>query len=158
MVMSKIIDLFRRTEKVEHVLEDELFGALTWDEEHQLGWRGIMTLANGKTSAFMIDGAKTDESIPEAVRNTFKFLRANSSVIHDKIAVSTSEIYNGTWGDGDTMTPVEMAQRINLRDVSFYDEGGAELYYQADDELFTDHMICAYLDEHGEISEPDLAG
>ncbi len=158
MVMSKILDLFRRPPKVKHILEDEFFGTLTWDEEHQLGWRGIMTLANGKTSAFIIDGTKTDESIPEVVRNTAQFLIANAQLIHDKIAVSMSEIYNGTWGGGDTITPEEMAQRINLRDVSFYDEGGAELYYEADDELFTDHMICAYLDENGEISEPDLAG
>lgn len=158
MVMSKIFDLFRRTEKVEHIMEDELFGTLMWDEEHQLGWRGMMTLANGKTSAFTIDGAKTDESIPEAVRNTFKFLIANAPLIHDKIAVSMSEFYNGTWGGGDTITPVEMAQRINLTDVSFYEEGGAELYYKAEDELFTDHTICAPLEANGEIGEPDLAG
>jgi Uncharacterized protein conserved in bacteria len=158
MVMSKILDLFRRTEKVKHIMEDEFFGTLTWDEDHQMGWRGIMTLANGKTSAFMIDGAKTDESVPEAVRNTAKFLIANEPLIRDKIAASMSGIYNGTWSGGDTITPEEMAQRITLTDVSFYEEGGGELYYQAADELFTDHTICASLEANGEIGEPELEG
>jgi hypothetical protein len=157
MVIRKALNLFRRPAKPKHIMEDEIFGALTWDEDHRW-WRGIMTLANGKTVAFTIDGDKTDESIPEATRNTVKFLLANEPRISDKIAVSMSEFYNGTWGDGDTMTPEEMAQRITLTEVSFYDEGGGELFYAAVDDLFTDHTICASIDVNGEISEPELAG
>jgi|GEM_PF-3391961 len=158
MVMSKILDLFRRPPKVKHTMEDEFFGTLTWDEDYPLGWCGILTLANGKTSSFTIEGAKTDESIPEKVREMAKFLIANERLIHDKIAASMSEIYNGPWGGGDTLTPEELAQKINLKDVSFYEEGGGELYYEADDEIFTDHMICASIDENGEIGEPELEG
>lgn len=157
MVMRKVLELFCRPAKVERTMEDELFGKLTWDEKYR-GWRGIMTLANGKTSTLTIDGVKTDEAIPEAVRNLAKFLIANEPLIHDKIAVSMSELYNGTWGSGDIITPGEMTQKISLKDVSFYDEGGGELYYQADDGLFTDHTICASIDANGEISEPELAG
>lgn len=157
MVMSRILDLFRRPAKVEHIMEDEFFGNLTWGEKYH-GWRGIMTLADGKTSALVIDGVKTDESIPEVVRNTAQFLIANEPLIRDKIAVSMSEFYNGTWGDGDTITPEELAQRIALTSVSFYEEGGGELYYEAADGLFTDHTICASLDANGEIGEPELEG
>jgi hypothetical protein len=157
MVMRKIFDRFRRPAKAKHIIEDELFGNLTWDENRN-GWRGIMTMADGKTSALTIDGAKTDESIPEAVRDAVKFLMANEPLIRDKIAVSMSKVYNGTWGDGDTITPEELAQRITLTDVSFYEEGGGELYYTADDDLFTDHTICAPIDANGEIGEPELAG
>jgi hypothetical protein len=158
MVMSKILDLFRRPAKAKYFMEDEFFGTLTWDEDYPLGWRGILTLADGKTSAFTIDGAKTDESIPEEVRKLAKFLIANEPLIRDKIAVSMSGIYNGAWSGDDTITPEEMAQRINLTDVSFYEEGGGELYYYADDYLFTDHAICASIDANGEVSEPDLEG
>jgi hypothetical protein len=157
MVIHKILDLFRRPAKAVHILEDKLFGNLTWGEEYR-GWRGIMTMANGKTSALTIDGVKTDEAIPEEVRNTAEFLIANEPQIRDKIAVSMSEFYNGTWGDGDTITPEELAQRITLTDVSFYEEGGGELYYTADDDLFTDHTICTPLDANGEIGEPQLEG
>ncbi|HVF87574.1 MAG TPA: DUF2262 domain-containing protein [Pyrinomonadaceae bacterium] len=136
-------------------MEDELFGTLTWDEKYR-GWRGAM--ANRKTAALIIDGDKTDESIPETVRNTFKFLLANEPRISDKIAVSMSELYNGPWGGGDTITPEEMAQRIALTEVSFYEEGGGELYYQAHDNLFTDHTICASMDANGEVTEPELEG
>jgi hypothetical protein len=156
-MISKILDRFRRPAKAEYVMEDELLGNLTWDEDYR-AWRGVMIMANGRTSAFTIDGVKTDESIPEVIRNTAQFLLANEPLIRDKIAVSMSGIYNGTWGGGDTITPEEMTQRIALTDVSFYDEGGAELYYTADDNLFTDHAICVSLDASGEISEPDLAG
>lgn len=157
MVMSKILDLFRPLVEPARTMEDALFGKLTWDEKYR-GWRGTLTMANGKTAVVTIDGVKTDESIPEEARNTAKFLIANAPLIDDKIAASTSELYNGTWGDGDTMTPEEMARRIRLTEVSFYDEGGAELYYHAYDDLFTDHSICASLDANGELSEPDLAG
>jgi hypothetical protein len=157
MVMSRILDLFRCPAKAEHIMEDELFGKLTWDEAHR-GWRGIMVMANGRTSAFTIDAAKTDEPILEEVRNIAKFLMANEPLIRDKIAASMSEFYNGTWGNGDTITPEEMTQRIALTDVSFYGEDGGELYYEADDELFTDHAICASIDANGEIGEPEIAG
>jgi hypothetical protein len=157
MVMRKILDLFRRPEQVKHIMNDELFGILTWDEVYS-GWRGIVTTANGRTSALTIDGQKTDESFPELARNTVKFLMANEPLVRHKIAVSMSEIYNGPWSGGDIITPEEMAQRITLTEVSFYGEEGVELYYKADDELFTDHTICAPIDENGEIGEPELEG
>ena len=157
MVMRKLLDRFRRPAKAEHVMEDELFGHLTWGEKYG-GWRGVVTMANGKTATVTIDGVEAEESITEAARNTFKFLTANEPLIRNKIAVSMSELYNGTWGGDDTITPEEMAQRISLADVSFYEEGGGELYYKADDDLFTDHTICAPIDANGEIGEPELVG
>jgi hypothetical protein len=157
MVMNKILDLFRCLAKPEHIMEDELFGKLTWVEAPS-GWRGIMVMANGRTSAFTIDAANTDEPIPEEVRNIAKFLMANEQLIRDKIAAAMSEFYNGSWGNGDIITPEEMAQRIALTDVSFYGEEGGELYYEAADQLFTDHSICASIDANGEIGEPDISG
>ena len=157
MVIGKILERFRRPAKAEHIIEDELFGTLTWGEKYG-GWRGIMTMASGKTATLTIDGVEAEESITDAARNTFKFLIANEPLIRDKIAVSMSELYNGPWSGGDTITPEEMAQRINLTGVSFYEEGGGELYYEADDELFTDHTICTPIDANGEIGEPELEG
>jgi hypothetical protein len=157
MIIRRLIELFRRPAKVEHMMEDEFFGKLAYDEKFHW-WSGIMTLSNGKTASLKIDGLKSDESIPEEIRNTAKILIANEQSIHDKIAVSMSEVYNGTWGCGDTITPQELAQKITLTGVSFYDEGCGELYYGADDEIFTDHTICAPIDANGEVGEPDLAG
>jgi hypothetical protein len=156
MVIRKILDRFRRPAQPKHIMEDEILGTLTWED--QIGWRGIMTMANGKTATLTIDAAKTDESLPEIVRNAVKFVIANEPRIRDKIAVSMSEFYNGTWGGGDTITPEELARRITLTEVSVYEEGDGELLYEAEDELFTDHTICAYLDANGEIGEPELAG
>jgi hypothetical protein len=158
MVMNKILDLFRRPAKAEHIMEDEYFGKLTMDENFNW-WRGTMTLANGKTFSLTIDGLKTDEAIAEEVRNTAKFLIANEPLIRGKIAVSMSEfLHNGTWGDGHTITPEELAQRITLTGVAFYDEGEGELFYEAPDGLFTDHTICTPIDANGEIGEPALEG
>jgi hypothetical protein len=117
-----------------------------------------MTMANGKTATLWIDAAKTDESLPEIVRSTVKFVIANEPRIRDKIAFSMSEIYNGPWGGGDTITPEKLARRITLTEVSVYEEGDGELVYEADGDLFTDHAICAYLDVNGEIGEPELEG
>ncbi|HEV2800310.1 MAG TPA: DUF2262 domain-containing protein [Pyrinomonadaceae bacterium] len=157
MLMRKIFDRFRRVAKIEHTMEDEVLGTLTFNEEFHW-WRGTMTLADGKISVLTIDGVKTDESISEEIRNMVKFLNANEPLIRKKIAVSMSELYNGQWGGGDTITPDEMAQKISLVNVSLYDEGGGELHYEADDDTFTDHTICTPFDENGEIGEPDLEG
>jgi hypothetical protein len=157
MVIRQILDRFRSPAKAEHIMEDGFFGNLTWSEKYG-GWRGMMTLANGKTVTFTIDGVETEQSITKAARNTFTFLIENEPLIRDKIAVSMSELYSGTWGGVDTITPDELAQRITLTDVAFYEEGGGELYYEADDDLFTDHTICASIESNGEIGEPELAG
>lgn len=66
-------------------MEDELSGNVTWDKDSR--WRGVMTLANGKTAAFEIDGYEPVESITEAARNTLNFLMANEPLIRHKIAV-----------------------------------------------------------------------
>lgn len=137
-------------------MEDELFGNVTWDEGSQ--WSGIMTLANGKTAAFEIDGDEPVESLPEAARNTLKFLVANEPLIRRKVAVSLRKFYNETWLDENTMTPEELAQRINLSSVTIWDEGGGELYYTADDDLFAGHWVQVLIDANGEIGEPEIEG
>jgi hypothetical protein len=137
-------------------MEDEFFGKLTWDEDSQ--WSGIMTLANGKTAAFEIDGFEPVESIPEAARNTLKVLLANEPLIRHNIAVSMREHYNETWLYESTITPEELAQKINLDSVSIWDEGGGSLLYTADDGLFTDHCIQVLINENGEIGTPELEG
>jgi hypothetical protein len=137
-------------------MEDELFGHVTWDKDSQ--WRGIMTLASGKTAAFEIDGYELVESIPEAALNTLKFLIANEPLIRYKIAVSLREVYNDTWLYEDPITPEGLAQRINLDSVTIYDEGGGDLLYTTDDNLFTDHCIQVLIDANGEIGEPELEG
>ncbi len=93
--MRRLRDLFRRTVEAEHIMEDELFGKLIWVEKYG-GWRGEMTLADGKNAAFTVDGIETEKSITEDARNTFTFLLANEPVIHDKIALSMSRFYNET--------------------------------------------------------------
>jgi hypothetical protein len=138
------------------VMEDEFFGNVTWDEDSQ--WSGIMTLANGKTAAFEIDGYEPVESIPEAARNTLNFLIANEPLIRHKIAVSMRQLYNETWLDENTLTPDELAQRINLNNVTIFDEGGGELVYEADEDLFAGHWVQVPIDAHGEIGEPEIEG
>jgi hypothetical protein len=137
-------------------MEDELLGNVTWDQDFR--WSGIMTLANGKTAAFEIDGYEPVESIPEAARITLKFLIANESLIRYKIAVSMRKLYNKTWLYEDTITPEALAQRINLDSVTIWDEGGGDLLYEADDDLFAGHCIQVLLDGNGEIGEPELEG
>ena len=156
MVMRKLLERFRRPAKAKHFMEDEFLGTLTW-EEH-IGWRGSMPMANGKTVTLTIDAAETDASLPEIVRSTVRFVMANEPRIRDKIAFSMSEIYNGPWGGDGTMTPEELARRINLAELAVYEEGDGEVVYEADGGLFTDHVICASLDVNGEIGEPELEG
>jgi hypothetical protein len=138
-------------------MEDEFNGSVTWDKNPQPS--GIMTFANGKTAAFDIDGFDpSEERITEAARNTLKFLIANESLIRHKVAVSVTEYFKDTWLSEDPITPEELAQRITLVWVSIYDEGGGNLVYEADDDLFTDHCIEILMDADGEIGEPSLEG
>lgn len=160
--MRKIFDLFRRPEQPKHTMEDELLGTLTWED--QVGWRGVMSLANGKTAGVTLDAAKTDESLPQKIRDTIKFVIANEPRFHQEIATAMSKIYE-QWSGEEEISPDEMARRINLYELSVYgeDESDGEicdgqLMYEADDNLFTDHLICSYLDANGEIDEPSLEG
>jgi hypothetical protein len=138
------------------IMEDELFDNVTWDKGSQ--WSGKITLANGKTAAFEIDGYEPIESITEAARNTLNFLIANEPPIRHKIAVSMRKLYNETWLDENTLTPEELAQKINLNNVTIFDEGGGELYYTADEDLFAGHWVQVPIDGHGEIGEPEIEG
>ncbi len=137
-------------------MEDELFGKVTWDKDSR--WSGIMTLADGKAAVFEIDGYEPVESMPEAARNTLKFLIANEPLIRHNIAVSMRKLYNETWLYEDTITHEELARKINLDSVTIWDEGGGELLYEADDNLFAGHYIQVPIDENGEIGEPELEG
>ena len=138
------------------IMEDELSGNVTWDKDSQ--WSGTMILPNGKTAAFEIDGYEPVESITEATRNTLKFLIANEPLIRHKIAVSMRELYNEGWLYENTLTPEELAQKINLNNVTIFDEGGGELFYEADEDLFAGHWAQVLIDAHGEIGEPEIHG
>ena len=56
------------------------------------------------------------------------------------------------------MTPEELAQKINLNNVTIFDEGGGELFYEADGDLFAGHWVQVPIDAHGEIGEPEIHG
>ena len=138
-------------------MEDEFNGSITWDKNLQPS--GTITFANGKTAAFDIDGYDDlSEWITEAARNTLKFLIANEPLVRHKVAVSVTEFFKDTWLYEDPITPEELAQRINLVWVSIFDEGGGNLVYEADDDLFTDHCIEILMDANGELGEPRLEG
>jgi hypothetical protein len=133
------------------IMEDELFGKIAWDEDDPSS--GIMTLRNGKTVRLSLDVDETEE---EAALNTLQLLIAGETQIRHKIAVSMMDRYKD-WIDDDITTPEELARRITLTDVLLW-EGGGQLYYEADDNLFTDHTICVFFDANGEIEEPELEG
>ena len=116
-----------------------------------------MSLSNGKTAKISIDAEDQESSISEAVKNTFNFLRENENVIREQIAIKMSKLYNETWGDGDTVAPQDVMQRISLRNISFMDEGDGELFY-SDGNLFAGHSICVFIEPNGEVDEPYLAG
>jgi hypothetical protein len=118
---------------------------------------GIITLANGRTVAFEIDGDEPLEAITEAARNTLEFLIQNEPLIRHKIAASMCELYKD-WNDGNTITPEELAQKINLDSVTIFDEGGGNLLYEPEGDMFTDHWIQVWMDANGEIDEPGLEG
>ncbi|MCA1629740.1 MAG: DUF2262 domain-containing protein [Acidobacteria bacterium] len=114
----------------------------------------MLKLADGKTVRFTIDGM--DELITPAVWNAIDFLVANEPLMRHKVAGSMIERYQD-WNDGETITPEELARRIELDDVTFLTEGGGELVYTAGD-IFTDHCICVPFDANYEIDEPQLEG
>ena len=132
---------------------DEPISRVTWDEDRRVG---KMSLANGKTANLEID-IPNDEPMPEAVLNSVQFVIANEPQIRHKIAASMTELYKD-WNDNETITPEQLAQRIHLTDVSFWEEGGGQLYYEPEGNIFTDHCICAFFDANGEIDEPQLEG
>lgn len=132
-------------------MKDELFSNVTWANE----WSGTITLANGKTAKFEMDFP--DESIPEAVRKSLKFVVENEPSIRLRIAAKMTELYKD-WNDNETITAEELAHRINLTDVQIYEEGDGQLYYEPAGDFFTDHIICAYFEANGEIDEPSLEG
>lgn len=135
---------------------DELSDNVTWDKDSR--WSGKLTLSNGKTAAFEIDGDEPIETITEAARNTLKFLIENEPLIRHKIAVAMRKVYNEGWLYENTLTPEEMAQKINLNYVTIFDEGAGELFYDADEDLFAGHWVQVPIDARGEIGEPEIHG
>src|SRR4051812_11922008 len=97
---------------------NELFSNVTWDEDRR---SGKMTLANGKTAKLEID-VGNDEPIPEETLNSVQFLIENEPQIRHKIAASMTELYKD-WNNNETITAEQLAQRIHLTDVTFYDDG-----------------------------------
>jgi hypothetical protein len=134
-------------------MQDELFSSVTWDEHRRVGQ---LSLANGKTAKLEID-VSNDEPIPEATLNSVQFVIANEPQIRHKIAASMTELYKD-WNNNETITTEQLAQKINLIDVTFWDDGGGQLYYEPEGDMFTDHSICAFFDANGEIDEPQLEG
>jgi hypothetical protein len=115
-----------------------------------------MTLANGKTAKLEID-VFDDEPIPEATLNSVTFLITNEPDIRLKVAASVIEHYRD-WCDDDASTPEELARKIYLTDVAFWDDGGGSLYYVPERNMFAGHSVCAFFDANGEIGEAEMAG
>jgi hypothetical protein len=133
------------------IMEDELFGKIVWDEDAP--FNGIITLENGKTAKLSLDVDETEE---EAALHTLQLVIASETQIRHKIAASMMERYKD-WLYDEITTPAELARRIALTDILLW-EGGGQLYYAAEDDLFTDHAICVFFDANGEIEEPELEG
>ena len=129
------------------------FSNVTWDENRRTG---NLALKNGKTARLEIDVAD-DEPLPEAVLNSVQFVIANEPQIRHKIAASMTQLYQD-WNNNETITPQQLAQRIHLNNVDFYDDGCGQLNYEPEGNMFTDHCICAWFDANGEIEEPSLEG
>jgi hypothetical protein len=136
-------------------MKDELFSTLAWKEYY--GWHVTITLANGKTATVTLDVGDEDESIPDVIRDRLRFLVANEPQITLKIASSVIELRKD-WLDDDITTPEELAQKINLIDVSIYEDCDGELYYEPNGDMFGGHVITVYFDANGQLDEPDLAG
>ena len=133
------------------IMEDELFGKITWDEDDPSS--GIVTLGNGETVKLDFD---VDETGEEAALHTLQLVITSETQLRHKIAVSMMERYKD-WIYDEITTPEELARRIKLTYVFLW-EGGGQLHYAADDDLFTDHSICVFFDANGEIEEPELEG
>jgi hypothetical protein len=134
-------------------METEPSSNVMWDENKR---DGKMTLANGKTASLEIDFPE-DEPLPEVILNSVQFVTGNEPQIRHKIAAQMTELYKD-WNDNETITPEQLAQRIHLIDVSFYEDGGGQLTYEPEGFIFTDHCICAAFVANGEIDEPSLEG
>jgi hypothetical protein len=134
-------------------MKDELFNNVTWDEDKRIG---KMILANGKTARLEID-FPDDEPLPEVILNSVQFVISNEPQIRHKIAASMTELYKD-WNNNETITPEQLAQKIHLTDVDFYDDGCGQLCYEPEGNMFTDHCICAPFDANNEIGEADLEG
>jgi len=132
-------------------MKDELFGNIAWDEDDPSS--GIITLENGKTVKLSFD---VDETGEEAALNTLQLVIASETQIRHQISGSMMERYED-WLDDDITTAEELARRITLTYILLW-EGGGQLHYEADDDLFTDHTICVFFDAQGEIEEPELEG
>jgi len=132
---------------------EDINSNVTWDEAKRVG---KMTLSDGKTAKLEID-FPDDEPLPEVILNSVQFVIANEPQIRHKVAASMTELYKD-WNDNETITPEQLAQRIHLIDVSFYEDGGGSLTYKPEGDIFTDHCIFTMFDANGEIDEPGLEG
>src|SRR5690242_11680601 len=106
-------------------MEDKTTNNLTWDENKR---DGKMNLANGKTANLEID-FPDDEPLPEVILNSVQFVLANEPQIRHKIAAQMTELYKD-WNDNETITAEQLAQKIHLIDVLFYDDGCGQLTYE----------------------------
>lgn len=135
------------------IMEDEIFGNLKLDDSG--AWSGVMTLANGETAKFDV-GEAAGAPLTEAARNSIRFVMKNEPLMRLKIAAAMTELYED-WNDNETTTPEELARRYNLDTVTFWEDGGGQLYYTAGD-IYAGHWVCVMFDENGDLDEPELAG
>jgi hypothetical protein len=89
--------------------------------------------------------------------NSVQFVIANEPDIRLKIAASMTELYRD-WNNNETITPEQLAQRIHLTDIYFYDDGCGQLCYEPEGNIFTDHCIYVPFNANNEIGEASLEG
>lgn len=135
-------------------MEDNFFNNIKWDKNSP--WEGILTLANGKTVRVDFDVEETEE---EAARNTLNFVVTNEAQISRKVAVLLLEQYED-WVNDDIVTAEQLVLKIDLSYIMFWEGGKGYLYYETNgnDEMFTDHVLCVWLDADGEIEEIGFDG
>ncbi len=147
------------------IINDDLFGSLTWDvERHE--WHGRAITARGLAFRLWIDtgvwnmgnpihDAEVDRTISAASREAFVRFRNSEQRAREGLIAEFVPLH-ADW-HGEQTAEADFLARLELDSVQFRRDGGVQVFY-GDDGMFGGHSLIAHLDSSGEFQRGEMFG
>jgi len=142
----------------EAIIQDEVFGALRFDERAR-SYETTLQFTPEHSITVTIDsmGIAANEALKKAreiyntmVRREHEYRRAAASRLLD--------LYNKSWRDGEALDTDGFMRRLSVSSISIAPLDLAATLYYADGGLFAGHLIEVFLDTGFSFSNAQLVG
>gem|GEM_PF-3589668 len=135
---------------------DKVFGALVWESEYNW-WSSTVEITPGRRVKIGVCGKRDNPAkVIGQAKILFLTIRGNERELREFAAIKLLDL-SQEWNEGPEITRSDFIKKISIEAVTFYEEGGAEVYYN-DGELFAGHTIIVRVAKDGKLKDALLGG